>query len=231
MNRTIKKTPFEAAYGLKPQHVLDLVPLPPEARVSDDGVAFAEHIQQVHQEVREALKTSNEAYAVAANQHCRAKEFEEGDMVLLHLRRERVPKGAYHKLKPRKIGPCKVLKKISSNAYLVELPPELQISPIFNVADLYSFEGFDGEVTPVAEQVGNLPTIQQDVIQKVLDVKEVKSRRGHQYRRFLVKWLGKPVTESTWVAEDELQQLDPEIYAEVSKVFASDIDLFSRGGE
>ena len=134
MNRTIKKTPFEAAYGLKPQHVLDLVPLPPEARVSDDGVAFAEHIQQVHQEVREALKTSNEAYAVAANQHRRVKEFEEGDMVLVHLRRERVPKGAYHKLKPRKFGPCKVLKKISSNAYLVELPPELQISPIFNVA-------------------------------------------------------------------------------------------------
>ena len=44
VNRTIKKTPFEAIYGLKPQYVLNLVPLPLEARVSDDGLAFAEHI-------------------------------------------------------------------------------------------------------------------------------------------------------------------------------------------
>ena len=80
------------------------------------------------------------------------------------------------------------------------------------------------------QQVGSLPTA-QDVIQEVLDVKEVKTRRGSQYQLFLVKWLGKPATESTWVAEDELQRIGPEIYAEISKVFASDIGRFSRGGE
>lgn len=36
VNRTIKKTPFEVAYGLNPRHVLDLVPLPQEARVDND---------------------------------------------------------------------------------------------------------------------------------------------------------------------------------------------------
>lgn len=40
VNRMTKKTPFEAAYGLKPQHVVDLVPLPQEARVSEDGKAL-----------------------------------------------------------------------------------------------------------------------------------------------------------------------------------------------
>ena len=69
VNRTIKKTPFEVAYGLKPQHVLDLVPLPQEARVSDDREAFAEHIRSIHKEVQDALKASNAAYANAANQH------------------------------------------------------------------------------------------------------------------------------------------------------------------
>jgi hypothetical protein len=62
-------------------------------------------------------------------------------MVLAYLRRERFPKGTYHKLKSRKFGPCNLLKKISTNAYLVELPPDLQISPIFKVSDLYSFDG------------------------------------------------------------------------------------------
>lgn len=229
VNRTIKKTPFEAAYGLKPQHVLDLVPLPLGTRVSDDGEAFADHIRRVHEEVKAALKTNNEIYANTANLHRRIKEFEEGDLVLVHLRKERFPKGTYHKLRSRKFGPCKVLKKISSNAYLIELPSDLQIHPVFNVSDLYSFEGFDGEVAKITDQFQQYPNIQSEVIEDVLDVKEVKSRRGNQYRRFLVKWLGKPASESTWITEDELMKIDPDMHDEVVKVFSPESSFPSRG--
>lgn len=230
MNRSTKKTPFEAAYGLNPQHVLDLVPLPQEARVSDDGEAFADHVKKVHEEVKEAIKASNESYASAVNQHRRVKEFEEGDMVLVHLKRNRFPKGTYHKLKSRKFGPCKVLKKISSNAYMVELPSELQISPIFNVSDLYDFAGFDGEPVSVETQVRQLPQAQPAVVEDVLDVKEIKSRRGNQYRRFLVKWLGKHASESTWVAKEELQRIAPETYAQVLEVFSPESSSSQPGG-
>lgn len=91
----------------------------------------------MHEEVRAALKASNEAYAAAANQHRRVRDFEEGNMVLVYLHCERVPKGEYHQLRARKFVPYMVLKKISSNAYLLDLPPDLQIGPIFNVVDLY----------------------------------------------------------------------------------------------
>ena len=89
--------------------------------------------------------------------------------MLVHSRH----KGAYHELKSRKLGPCKVLKKISSNACLIALPSKLHVSPIFNVHD--SFKEFDEEVASINKHVYKFP---KEVTETVLDFKEKQSRRG-----------------------------------------------------
>lgn len=42
------------------------------------------------------------------------------------------------------------MKKICSNAYVIKLLTDLHISP--NVSDLYSFEGFNGDVAEILDQ-------------------------------------------------------------------------------
>ena len=55
---------------------------------------------------------------------------------MAHLKKDKFPRGTYNKLKWMKIGPWKILRKFFANAYEIELPKYVGISPIFNVSDL-----------------------------------------------------------------------------------------------
>ncbi|CAL9238832.1 unnamed protein product, partial [Arabidopsis halleri] len=65
--------------------------------------------------------------------------FNEGDLVWVHLRKERFPKERKSKLMPRVDGPFKVLKRINNNAYSLDLQGKYNVSNSFNVADLIPF--------------------------------------------------------------------------------------------
>jgi hypothetical protein len=93
--------------------------------------------------------------------------FEPGDMVWVHLHKERFHEQRKSKLQPRANGPFKVLRKINDNAYEIDLPDTYGVTSSFNVVDLSSFFGleestktlFQGEddVTVLASSA--LPTI------------------------------------------------------------------------
>ena len=136
-NRIIGYSPFQVLYGMHPHRVHELLDLGKLEKRSVDGEDFAQAMSDLHEQVKSKLQDNSQKYKQHADLKRREVQFNVGDEVLAHLRKERFPKGEYNKLKFKKIGLCKILRKFSANAYELQLPLGIGISPIFNVADLF----------------------------------------------------------------------------------------------
>jgi hypothetical protein len=136
-NRSTGQSLFQITYGMKPRGVSKLRDLVQSEFISVGADNFAVEMQELHYKIKERLKNSNQEYKHRADQHRRELQLEVGYLVLAHMRKERFPRGTYNKLKMKKIGSCKILRKFEVNAYEIKLTNDVGISPIFNIVDLY----------------------------------------------------------------------------------------------
>jgi hypothetical protein len=92
------------------------------------------------------IEKINEKYRIAASKGRKKVKLELGDLVWLHLRKERFPELRKSKLISRAASPSKILAKINDNAYKLELPLEFGVTLSFNILDLRPYLGEEDEM-------------------------------------------------------------------------------------
>ena len=123
MHQSIGRSPFEVVYGLKPIEPLDLAPHATSKQFSGDAEIKARKIKKLYEKVTLKIEKQKEKYFKQANMHRKFVEFQEGDLVWIHLRNDKFPQDKFGKLKPRVDDPFKILEKIRESTYKIDIFP------------------------------------------------------------------------------------------------------------
>jgi hypothetical protein len=201
-------TPFYLNFGQEVQLPLDraIAGLRPSANpVAADRIS---RLQADLTRARSNIEKAQQRQAKYADQHRREVKFGIGDQVLLstdHLRMvgsdKRTPKFTF-----KYLGPFKIKRVVNDNAYELDLPEPLRIYPVFNANRLKAYQ--DGHASFPSRprpHVRPPPEVSEDGAEQY-EVESILAVRGSGPRaQFLVKWLGYPDWESTWMKRSELQ--------------------------
>jgi hypothetical protein len=115
----------------------------------------------------------------------------------------------YNKLKLKNIGPCKVVRKFRANAYEIELSNGIEISPIFDVVDLYPYIDEEAGVEEEQKEVQwtkQMPVAEKPQMESIIDKRVNKKTRRKEYFEYLVKWKGHPVEDANWEDETKIHK-------------------------
>ena len=203
MNNTKKSstgfTPFELNYGRHPNPGSAPVQVSSNTPALED---FAKHLQQSQEIAKRALEKTAQAMEKFANRkRGPTTEYTVGQLVMLtsaNLSTDRPSK----KLTDKWQGPFEVLEKIGTHNYKLQLPDQWKIHPVFHVDKLKPYHqdpNLPNHPKPPPDLIGR---DEEYEVEKILDS---KYRRG--ILSYLVKWVGYPNSESTWVRADETDHM------------------------
>jgi len=134
---TTKMTPFMVLYGYHPLSITSTLSEKSKVQVVEDHI---EHQKQVIQLLKDNLTPMQNQMKQQENQHHSERSFDVGDWVFLSLQpHKKMPlkqDKKDNKLSPKYYGPYKVLQKIGTMAYKLELHASSQVHPIFHVSCL-----------------------------------------------------------------------------------------------
>jgi hypothetical protein len=136
---------------------------------------------------------------VDVDAHLSEHQFQVGEQVLLKLHpfaQSTVVSRPCPKLALKYFGPYKVVEKVGTMAYKLELPHVAQVHPIFHVSQLKSFTP---DYTPVFAELPTPPKLDLCELEPELILDRRLTKKGNSVvTQILVKWKTLPETMATW---------------------------------
>ncbi|GJQ94267.1 putative reverse transcriptase domain-containing protein [Tanacetum coccineum] len=212
---SIKAAPFEALYGRKCRSPVCW------AEVGQVQLTGPELVQETTEriiQVKQRMQAARDRQKSYANLKRKPMEFQVGDKVMLKVSPWKgvVRFGKRGKLNPRYVGPFKVLKKVGTVAYKLELPQELsRVHNTFHVSNLKKCYSDDPLVVPLGGlQVDeNLHFVEEPV--EIMD-REVKQLRRSRVPIVKVRWNSRRGPEFTWEREDQFRKKYPHLFTKTA---------------
>ena len=135
-----------------------------------------------------------------------------GDYVFLKIRPFRqltLWRKRNEKLSPKFCGPYKILEKVGTVAYKLELPHTTTIHPVFHVSQLKKLVRSHENAQPTIQHITEKfewKTVPEEVL-------EYRQNKAKQWE-VMTKWEGLSLHEATWESYEEMHHLYPTLHFE-----------------
>ncbi|XP_042958052.1 uncharacterized protein LOC122293563 [Carya illinoinensis] len=210
---SIKICPFEALYGYVPPRLVSYVAGTSVNPAVDQQLRSREQLWVM---LRENILKAQNRIKDFADRRRTEREFQVGDWVFLRLQPYRQKTVALRhnlKLAPRFFGPFKILERIGTVAYRLELPSSTKIHPVIHVSCLKKKLGQNVIPLPTLPPVDSQGQVQPEP--ELILQRRMKKIRNNAVTEVLVKWLGASAEDSTWELLWKLRDQYPHLVGKV----------------
>ncbi|GKB89132.1 putative reverse transcriptase domain-containing protein [Tanacetum coccineum] len=212
---SIKAAPFEALYGRKCRSPVCW------AEIGDARLTGPELVHETTEkivQIKHRMQAARDRQKSYADVRRKPLEFQVGGRVMLKVSPWKgvVRFGKRGKLNPRYIGPFKVLAKVGTVAYRLELPQQLsRVHSTFHVSNLKKCLSDEPLAVPLDEIHidDKLHFVEEPV--EILE-REIKRLRRSRIPIIKVRWNSKRGPEFTWEREDQFREKYPHLFTKTA---------------